>query len=92
MKKLSMVKGSLELLTSIGVGLLGAGFVTMVKPTNLNVLKRIAIGVGGFALSNMAADKVVDYVDEKWDATAEAMSKLFHKKTTEETTEKGEGA
>lgn len=80
MKKLEMVQGAVELVVSIGVGLLAGNAINLVKPKNLGILKRIAVGVGGWAISNMAADKVTQYVDEKWIETSEQIKGWFHKK------------
>jgi len=79
MKKLELIKGGLELLTSIGVGVLAGSAIGLVKPQNLGRIKKIAVGVGGIALSNMAADRTVEYVDEKWDETETSVREFFGK-------------
>lgn len=83
MKKLELLKGGLELLVSIGVGILAGNAVGLVKPQNLGVIKKIACGVGGLAVSAMAADKVTDYVDDQWTEARDQIKGLFPKKTEE---------
>ena len=80
MKKLDMVQGSLELLVSIGVGMIAGNAVNLVKPQNLGILKKIVVGIGGLAISSMAADKVTDYFDDEWTKTVEQIKDLFKKK------------
>ena len=84
MKKLELLKSGLELLVSIGVGILAGNAVGLIKPQNLGVIKKIACGVGGLAISGMAADKVTDYVDEQWTEASGQIKKLFPKKTEAE--------
>ena len=84
MKKLDMVQGSLELLVSIGVGMLAGNAVNLVKPQNLGILKKIAVCVGGWAISNMAAAKVTEHFDEEWTRTIEQIKDLFKKKEPKE--------
>ena len=69
--KLSLVKGGLELLVSIGVGAITGSAIKMVKPQNIGVIKKLTVGIGGIALANMVADKTVEYVDREWDDTVE---------------------
>lgn len=84
MKKLSLIKSGLELLVSIGVGVITGSAINMVKPQNMNVIKKIAVGVGGLALANMVADKTVEYVDQQWDETTNKIKELFVGKQKEE--------
>lgn len=80
MKKLSLIKGGLELLVSIGVGAITGSAIKMVKPQNIGAIKKIAVGIGGLALANMVADKTVDYVDQQWEDTAKKIKEFFTKK------------
>ena len=84
MKKLDMVQGSLELLVSIGVGMIAGNAVNLVKPQNLGILKKVVVGIGGWAISSMAADKVTEYFDDEWTKTVEQIKDWFKKKEPKE--------
>ena len=86
MKKLEMVRGGIELLIATGVSILVGSAVGLVKPGNLGVIKKIAVGAGGLAISSMAVDKVTDYVDEKWNETTAQVTECFKKKQPVEET------
>lgn len=88
-KKLDMVLGGVQLLVAIGVSTLVGGAIALVKPNNLGAIKKIAVGVGGFAISNMAVNGVNTYVDKKVTETVEQIKGLF-KEPEEETVEEEE--
>lgn len=88
-KKLDMVLGGVQLLVAIGVSTLVGGAIALVKPNNLGAIKKIAVGVGGFVISNMAVNGVNTYVDEKVTETVEQIKGLF-KEPEEETVEEEE--
>lgn len=87
MKKLDMIRGGFEFLVSAGVSLLVGSALTMVKPTNLGAIKKIVAGVGAFAISMFAVDKVTDHVDTIWVETEAQIKEIFPKRTEEETVE-----
>lgn len=91
-KRLEMVHGALNLLVATGVGTLVGGAIGLVKPGNLGVIKKVATGIGGFAISCMAVDGVTNYVDEQWRTTGEQIKGVFKKKPDEEIDEEGEEA
>lgn len=88
-KKLDMVLGGVQLLVAIGVSTLVGGAIALVKPNNLGAIKKIAVGVGGFVISNMAVNGVNTYVDKKVTETVEQIKGLF-KEPEEETVEEEE--
>lgn len=67
---LGLIKSGIQLMTTVGVGFIADEAIKMVKPKNLTGLKKVAVRVGGFVLSAMAADKASEYVEEVWDKTA----------------------
>ena len=71
MIKLGLVKSGIQILTGFGVGYIADEALKMVKPKNLTGLKKLAVKVGAFTLSAMAADKATDYVEDLWNDTAE---------------------
>ena len=79
MKTISLIKGGLELLISIGVGAITGSAIKMVKPQNIGAIKKIAVGIGGLALANMVADKTVEYVDQQWEEAAKKIKEFFNK-------------
>lgn len=84
MIKLETIKLGLGLVVGAGVDGIVTNAIKMVKPTNVKGIKRVSIAVGGFALSMMVADKVVEYVNDLWDSTAETFKEIFKKKESEE--------
>lgn len=84
MNKLDILKGASEILTSIGVSAIVGNVIKMTADPEGGRIKKIAIGVGGFVLSSMVADKAVDYANERIDSTAEKLSKIFKPKDAEE--------
>jgi len=92
-KKLDMILGGVELLVAVGVSTLVGSALVLVKPDKLGAIKKIAVGVGGMAISCMAVDGVTDYVDKQFKTTVEQIKEIFKKKEepeTEETEEKKE--
>lgn len=86
-KKLDIVLGGVELLVAIGVSTLVGSTLGMVKPAKLGAIKKVAVGVGGFAISSMAVDGVTNYVDREFKAAVEGFKGIFKKKEPEEVVE-----
>lgn len=82
-KKLDMILGGVELLVGIGVSALVGSALVLVKPAKLGAIKKIAVGVGGFAISCMAVDGVTDYVDKQVKETVQTFKDVFKKKEPE---------
>ena len=82
-KKLNIVLGGVELLVAIGVSTLVGGAVGMVKPAKLGAIKKIAVGIGGLAISSMAVDGVNAYVDKTFKETVDGFKGIFKKKEPE---------
>lgn len=91
-KKMNMVLGGIELAVALGVATLVGGALTMVKPSNLGVIKKIAVGIGGLAISAMATDGVVNYVDTQFTEVTKQIKELFTKKNPEKKTDEEEEA
>lgn len=83
-RRLEMIHGGLDLLVATGVSILVGSAIGLVKPGNLGAIKKVAAGIGGFAISCMAVDGVTDYVDNQWNTTVEQVKKVFHRKPDEE--------
>lgn len=79
MKKLDMVKGAVELVIAVGAGILTGNAINLVKPSNLGIVKKIAVGVGGWAISDMVVTKVTDHFDSEWDKVGQQLRLLFGK-------------
>ena len=86
-KKLDMVLGGVELLVALGVSTLVGSALVLVRPAKLGAIKKIAVGVGGMAISCMAVDGVTNYVDKQFTTTVAEFKEIFKKKTPEETVE-----
>ena len=85
-KKLDMVLGGVELLVALGVSTLVGSALVLVRPAKLGAIKKIAVGVGGMAISCMAVDGVTNYVDKQFKTTVAEFKEIFKKKTPEEET------
>ncbi len=64
-----LIKSGIQLISGFGVGLIVDEAIKIVKPKNLVGLKKIAVKVGAFTISAMAADKASEYVEDVWDKT-----------------------
>lgn len=87
MTKMEMIKSGAKLVVSFGVGTIVTNAVAFTTPpaVAMGVLRRLAIGVGSFAMSMMVSDKVADYTDEKIDeAVAEAKKLVADEKEEKE--------
>ena len=91
-KKLDMVLGGVELLVALGVSTLVGGALVLVKPSKLGVVKKIAVGLAGTAISCMAVDGVTDYVDKQVRSTVTQVKEIFKKEPETEETVKEEEA
>ena len=78
--KTDMVIGGVELIVALGVSTLVGGAIAIVKPSKLGVIKKIAVGAGGLAISCMASDGVVNYVDKQLRTTVDQIKAVFKKK------------
>ena len=81
--KIGLIKSGIQLITGIGVGYIADNAIEMVKPKNLTGLKKVAVKVGAFTLSAMAADKATDYIENVWNDTTEQIKDLFEPKEVE---------
>lgn len=79
-KKLNMVLGGVELLVAIGVSAIVGSALGIVKPAKLGAIKKIAVGVGGVAISGMAVDGVTNYVDKSFREAVDQIKEKFKKK------------
>lgn len=83
MTKKEVIKAGAKLIVSFGVGSIVTNAVTFTTPVAaMGTLRRVVIGIGSFAMSAFASEKIADYTDEKID---EAFAELDQMVT--ETTE-----
>lgn len=87
MKKMDMIRGGVETLVATGVSILVGSALTMVRPTNLGAIKKLAVGFGAFAISTMAVDKVTEHIDGIWVETEKQVKNCFTPASDEETVE-----
>lgn len=84
MTKKEMLKAGAKLIVSFGVGTIVTNAVAFTTPAlAMGVLKRAAIGIGSFAMSAFASDKISDYADEKIDEVFEEVDKVMKEDQTE---------
>lgn len=76
MNPLAIIKFVANLAISFGIGNIVGNVIKENSPTNVNLVRKIAIGIGGFFLSSMITDMVTKHADEYIDDTAEKMRKL----------------
>lgn len=76
MTKLEMIKAAGEIVVSVGVGAIVGNAVAFTTPTNINLLKKVCIGVGSFVLSSMTSDKATEYTEEKINYAAEKLKEM----------------
>lgn len=73
MFKIGLVKTGIQILTGLGVGALADEGLKLLKPKNLTGIKKMAVNVGSFVISSLAAEKAMDYVEDVWNSTAESI-------------------
>ena len=91
MKKLEIVLGVVEGLAALGVSTLVGGALVLVTPVKLGVIKKIAVGIAGVAISCLATDTVTDYMDKQFKEIVEQFKDVFKKVPKEKTVEVEEG-
>lgn len=67
MNALTIVKGITTTIVSIGAGAVVENAIKATTPADIRNAKRIALAVGGFAISSMVAEAATGYVKEKID-------------------------
>ena len=82
----NLIKSGIQLVSGFGVGLIADEALKVIKPRNLTGFKKVAVKVGGFVISAMAADKATDYVGETIDKTINEIKEF--KKPKEVVTDK----
>ena len=75
MKKLELAKLGVDIVVSVGVGIISGNALAMVTPVTGGVLTKICTKVGATVLESMMVSKATDYADETID--------YLHKKVQE---------
>lgn len=83
MNKLEILKGGVEILVSIGVGSIVGNAIKLTTDPEAGKIKKMAIGFGGFVLSQMVSDKAGEYATQKIDSAAEKVSKIINLQSEE---------
>ena len=73
MDKKETIKAVGNIIVSIGVGGIVGNVIKSTTPANMNIVKKICVGVGSMVLSSMVTDKAVEYSTGKMDD----MMKIF---------------
>lgn len=85
MTKKEIIKAGAKLIVSFGVGSIITNAVSFTTPTMaMGIFKRIAIGVGSFALSMYACEKVSNYADDKIDEIFNELEKVAKEDVADE--------
>lgn len=85
MTKKEMIKAGIKLVVGFGVNAIVTDAVAVTTPSAaIGVLKRMAIGVGSFALSAYISDKVVDYVGLRVDEIFSEIEKVAAERPKED--------
>ena len=72
MKKLEMVKAILKIAVSIGVGTIVGNAIKTTTPDDIKQLSKIAVSLGSLALTGIASDMAIKYVDKEVDDMVKA--------------------
>lgn len=78
MNKLEILKGGAELVVSIGVSSIVGNAIKMTTDPTAGRFKKIAIGIGGFVLSNMIGEMATEHTNKKIDTMADRIEKIVH--------------
>lgn len=71
MDKTEMAKKIAELIVSIGVGAVVGNAIKIGTPSDIKLIGKIGIGIGGFVLSNMTGDFAASYIRKQIDEVIE---------------------
>ena len=82
-KKLNMVKEGVSIVVSIGVGILAGNAISLYKPKNLNVLKKVAVKVGSVVMVDLISVKAVEHFEGQWDECLTKLREFFTKEETD---------
>ena len=82
-KKLNMVREGVSIVVSIGVGILAGNAISLCKPKNLNVLKTVAVKVGGVVMADLISVKAVEHFEGQWDECLTKLREFFTKEETD---------
>ena len=77
---LAAVKLGLSVLTSVGGGLIVENAIKASAPTVTTISKKIAMTVGGFAITGIISDKASEYMEEQFDKAKGLINKVFRRK------------
>ena len=77
MQKLEIFKAISEIVVSIGVGSLVGNTIKMTTDPEAGKFKKVAIGIGGFVISNMVSDLATKYTSERIDDAAVRVKNLL---------------
>ena len=82
---LSIAKSATELVVSMGVGTIIGNAVRATSPANMNLLNRVFVGAGSYALGSiagsMASKHTVDQIEQTIEQTIEQLKELKELKT-----------
>lgn len=77
MNPLAIFKGAATLIISAGVGtIVGNTVKHTTNSANLNLLNKVAVGVGAFALSGFIGEKVSQYTVDSVDSALETIEEM----------------
>jgi hypothetical protein len=75
MNPLNAVKFVTDIAISFGIGSIIGNVIKTHAPAKVNLVQKIAIGIGGSFLSSMITDKVSSHASEQIDKVAESVKK-----------------
>lgn len=70
---INLVKNVVVFATSLGAGAIVSGFVKSSMPVDVNIVRKGAINIGAFALSQLIGDKTADHLNKQIDETVVAV-------------------
>ena len=76
MKILEIAKLAAEVVVSFGVSAVVGNAIKAGTPENAKVYKKVAIGIGGFVLSSIAAEHASRYATESIDGIADRVTQV----------------
>ena len=76
MNPLAITKMIANLAISFGIGNIVGNVIKHHAPTNVNLVRKIAISIGTFFLSSMITSKVVQHAEDEIDDAVEKFGKL----------------
>ena len=83
MKKIEILKASVGIIVSVGVGAIVGNGIKSTTPDSVGTIKKVCIGIGAMVLSSMIGDQATKYTETKIDNAVKTIETVVNESKTE---------